>query len=1252
MDSIAKKNNTFSIPVWQADQALARGLKAHGAGRLAEAILAYDQALALRPDMAAALVNKGVALRGLGRMEEAIACYWQAIALDPTKREVYINAGNALQQMGRRDEALALMRVALRQAPQKSDSWLALGKLLASRHPAAAEACLRRSIALAPSDIVARAQLATLLRSQGKLDQAFAHYSLWHVLAPDDVAALSGGGAALLGLNRMSEAHSWFGRALILDEHSGEAGEGLTHIRLLKGQFPAAWGDYLRYRPPSKQSDLPGTLWDGSDPAGKTILVSVDLAIDETLHLLRYLPLLAQRKAKILLSCPASFLDLLSGAAGVTTLLANGQKSPKQCALHIPLSLLPVRLQNIPAATTAPYLTATRPAIAWQSPIGSRLKVGLAWVGDPLRSLTLESLLPLAAIPGVALCSLQTGKPAEALKRVGHPALIADLSDRLRDVADVAAAIAGLDLVITADGAIAHLAGAMGKPVWVVASFAPDWRWGLRGERTDWYPSMRLFRQTAPDDREGAIDKIVAALRELVATKPEPQALQADIVVRSIFPDGKGKPRFTMTAPRAFLADPGVRFLVNKEFSGAGYEYATRSFIDAHLLPDDLFIDVGAHWGIMSLQAVTRWPGKVKALAFEPLPANLPHLRRWIADNRLADAIEVIPAAASDGAGKGRLKPESTMGHSLIKAEDGPIAVVTIDQILADRPHLADRRAIVKIDVEGSEIDVIGGMANLLDSERVAAVIWERGIEYDRAEGRKRQAKLRQAFRQRGFTAWYFASEDEGGTLLPFEDDKSAWHGNVFELASGSTPLENYGLSRPAPVTQPADPALESALKARHLFQAGFAAQKKGKTQEASTLYGEAAMLDDSVPGLANNLGVLLRDGGRQAAAIACYYRALGRNPEDTSVMSNLGNALRDLGRLAETEKVQARALCLQSDHASLLYNAGVMHKDAGRPEQALPLFDRALLLDPDNADYRWDRALVLLQLGNYAEGFPAYESRWGLKRAHKRDIRLPRWDGSPLQGRSITLTDEQGFGDVLQFARFVPEVKRRGAGRIILECQPELMRLMALCPDVDGVIPREKAALTTDLTIPLLSLPGLFGTTLESLPAKVPYLRAPAAERLLADDGSLKLGLVWAGKPTPRDRSCPLELLLPLLGDPGYAPYSLQVGPRAADLKAQGGDAFVTDLGPALHDFAETAAMLKQLDLLVTVDTSIAHLAGALGVKTFLLLRYTSDWRWFDRGSTSPWYPSMTLFRQHVPNRWDEALEDLAARLEEEHVL
>ena len=182
----------------------------------------------------------------------------------------------------------------------------------------------------------------------------------------------------------------------------------------------------------------------------------------------------------------------------------------------------------------------------------------------------------------------------------------------------------------------------------------------------------------------------------------------------------------------------------------------------------------------------------------------------------------------------------------------------------------------------------------------------------------------------------------------------------------------------------------------------------------------------------------------------------------------------------------------------------------------------------------------------------------------------------------------------------------------------------------------------------PLLSFPGLLGVTLETLPRTVPYLNAPEPELPLPKEDRIKIGIVWAGKSTPRDRSIPFAELLPLFGDPRCAVWSFQLGPRAAEIKSVGADPLIFDLGPRLFDFAETAAALKQIDLLVTVDTAVAHLAGALGVPTFLLLLYTSDWRWFDSGEASPWYPSMRLFRQRQPNRWDEPLAELATALDD----
>ena len=1236
-----------------AQPVLAHGLALQRAGKLAEAVAAYDEALAFAPGTLAALVNKGVVLRLLGRPAEAMACYWQALALDSAGVEPWLNAGNALLDLQRDDEARVVLKVALQRAPTSAEPWLAIATALQHRNQMpTAEACLRRAVALAPDHPPARLRLAASLASD-QPESALAEFAVAQKLAPAEPSAHSGQGQALISLGRLDEAEPCLRRALALDPTHLDARLGLARLLLLSGDLAAGWMEYewRRRKPEGKYPKLSGPEWDGSDPAGKTILVYAEQGFGDTLQFIRYLPLLAQRGARVVVVCQKSLLRLVQSMEGVASAQAVWKPLPAYDC-HIPLLSLPLHFATTAATIPAqvPYLSGPGLLTPLPAPIGTRLKIGLVWAGsathghDQDRSAGLETLLPLTGVSGTAFHSLQVGPRAGDLAKCAHPALLTDLSPALQDFAYTAGIIDQLDLVITVDTAVAHLAGALGKPVWVLIPFAPDWRWLREGDDTPWYPTMRLFRQSQAGDWDSVVERMVADLTRLVAERPALAAETTDIIVDSLFADGDGTPRFRMTAPRSFLTDPGIRFLVERERAGIGYEFATRSFLDAHLRSGDLFIDVGAHWGIMSLQAVTAGRDDVRALAIEPSPRNLPHLHHWIDSNRVTDRVEIVGAAASNQAGRGDLKPESTMGHSLIPATDGPIPVVTIDGLLAERPALATRRVIVKIDVEGNESEVVQGMAALLASGRVAAVIWERGVEYNAPSGQHRLTALRARFDGLGFTAWRFDSEDHAGSLVPFIEDGR--RGNVIELAPGLTPLAGYGQPRPPRPAQPADAALEAALQSRQAFQASLQAHAAGKTKEVLACLATAATLDATTSEVWNNLGVTLRGLGHPAAAIACYRRALTVAPRDTGVLSNLANVLRESGRLEEARILHDRALALAPDRPGLIYNAGLVDRDQGRPAQALAAFERVLTLDPAHPDCRWDHALALLQQGDYAQGFPAYEARWGLTAAVKRNLPLPLWDGSPLNGKTVFLHDEQGFGDVLQFARFIPEVKARGAGKVVLECQPELMRLMAMAPGVDAVIPRHRGIPACDVAAPLLSLPGLFGTTLDNLPAAVPYLRAPEPAQILPEDGRLKLGLVWAGKLKPRDRSCPLALLLPLLGHPRFAPFSLQTGPRAADLAAMGADSVISDLAPRLTDFAETAALLTQLDLLVTIDTSIAHLAGALGVPTFLLLRYTSDWRWFDHGTTSPWYPSLRLFRQQEPNRWDGALAELGSAL------
>lgn len=430
---------------------------------------------------------------------------------------------------------------------------------------------------------------------------------------------------------------------------------------------------------------------------------------------------------------------------------------------------------------------------------------------------------------------------------------------------------------------------------------------------------------------------------------------------------------------------------------------------------------------------------------------------------------------------------------------------------------------------------------------------------------------------------------------------------------------------------------------------AGNQAVSAGQTGAAIEAFARAAQLRPDLAQAHNNLGVLLRRQGKVQAAEASYRRALTLTPEDGGLHSNLGNALRELGKLEDSVACLRRAVELQPDNASFGFNLALALRDARQLDEALAMMERLAAAHPDNGDYAWDLALTRLQMTDYAKGFEGYEARWRLTRSPKRILSGPELKpGMDVAGKTVVLLSEQGFGDALQFARFVPLLARRGA-KIILECQPELKGLLAGLPGVMAVVDKHSALPPHDLWAPMLSLAHILGITWKTLPNEVPYLKPPRplARPLDRPPGCvIKAGLVWAGKTTPRDRSWPLEKLLPLMGDPRIAFHSLQLGPRKDDLAATGLDCLVRDLSPNLNSFADTAAVMMDLDLIITIDTSVAHLAGALGRPTWALLRYVSDWRWLDQPEDCAWYPSMRLFRQSDPFDFDGPVQRMAEAL------
>lgn len=446
---------------------------------------------------------------------------------------------------------------------------------------------------------------------------------------------------------------------------------------------------------------------------------------------------------------------------------------------------------------------------------------------------------------------------------------------------------------------------------------------------------------------------------------------------------------------------------------------------------------------------------------------------------------------------------------------------------------------------------------------------------------------------------------------------------------------------------------LLDANHADSLHLLGVLAHQSGRNDAAIELIGKAIGIKADVARYHFNLGTILQAAGKPEPAVLALDQARRLNPTHVEAYFNLGAALFDLDRMDEAARIFLLSICLSPDQAKPYYNLGTALKELGRNEAALAVFAAALRLKPDYAEAHFDLALAHLALGNFAAGWPEFEWRWrGGQGQTPRQFAPPQWRGQDIAGKTILLHAEQGFGDTIQFCRYVPQLAASGA-TILLEAPRPLLPLLAGLPGVSRLIAAGDNLPAFDLHCPLMSLPGLFGTRMDSIPAPIPYLGAGSdglarwKERLESARG-LKVGLVWAGRPTyrrDRARSMPFAALGPLWDIEGVSWYSLQVGERQSDLSSDPAGR-IEDLSPYLSDFSETAAALSEMDLVVTVDTAIAHLAGALGRPCWVMLPFFTDWRWLMGRTDSPWYPSLRLFRQSERGDWGNVVASITDAL------
>jgi tetratricopeptide (TPR) repeat protein len=461
----------------------------------------------------------------------------------------------------------------------------------------------------------------------------------------------------------------------------------------------------------------------------------------------------------------------------------------------------------------------------------------------------------------------------------------------------------------------------------------------------------------------------------------------------------------------------------------------------------------------------------------------------------------------------------------------------------------------------------------------------------------------------------------------------------------------------------------------------GVVTAAKGQSEEALTLLTRAAELLPQRADVLYNRGVVLREAGRLAEAVADWRRAVSFDGSHRDAWRNLALALHELGDVGGSAEVYGTllnrwptdrdgiynfanlchrqhlfegALSLQQtlvrnypDFAAGWVNMGMTLKAMRRFDEAEACYRRAIDIEPDSALAHFDLSNLLLLQGRWAEGFGEYEWRLKLPDAPRPEWAVPPWTGAEPPGTRVVLWNDQGFGDAIQFLRYVPKLASSGY-RVVTVLRRELVRLAASVPGIEAVFDPDGPAPEADVHLPLLSLPHRLGCTDPGGSLAAPYLSAAPAD-LPSPAGAKRVGLVWAGNPTHQNdaqRSTSLADLAPLLAVPGIAWFSLQVGPRTQELAASPWAAQLTDLAPSLTDFAVTASAVAALDLVIAVDTAVAHLTGAMGQPGWVMLPADCDWRWGASGQQSEWYPSLRLFRQAASPGWALVVAEMVARL------
>jgi Tfp pilus assembly protein PilF/ADP-heptose:LPS heptosyltransferase len=1373
------------------EELIRQAIALHRRGDLAEAGMMYRRALELNPNDATAIHLLGAIYHQQKEHRKAEELYRKAVLLEPRYLQAWANLGILLQDQGRWMDAVECFRAAVALDPSSVATWSAMGRVFGKLGDlAGAEDAYRQAILHDPRDAEAYNNLGTILARRGEPESARSAFTNALELRPGFVSPLTNNAKLLRNEGRLDDAEALYREALSIEPNSAAAHWGLADVLLLRGDLPDGWEEYewrwaLDEPPVAPNRNEP--RWMGEPCEGKRIILFAEQGLGDAIQFVRYVPLVAGRGGRVTLLVPQPLVRLFKGIPGVDNVVSvdsPGIVGDMQCSLLSLPRIFRTTIASIPASV--PYLRVQDSLReSWRARCTrntGRINVGVAWAGsgthenDARRSIGPALLQELSGSPGVEFYSLQVGRASLHDQSDETRSGLIDYSELLSDVAETAGLIEQMDLVITVDTMVAHLAGALAKPVWVLLPSSPDWRWLLDRETSPWYPTARLIRQTG----EGEWGDVIRKVKHMLTTEVHAQSnsspnlsvpsadLEAAIRAHENGHVEEAEKQYR-DALQSDPYNPEARYLLAvARYQQQDYREAIvlgRQLIQTHPFFPEAYSTLGnslrksgdligaedvlrkaitlrpdftdAHYNLGGCLC-DAWRLEEAADEFLMTLRLDPHYARALNNlglvryrqGRIGEAAQYLRSAL--GADPAMTEAHWNLSHALLHTGEYGEGWREFEWRwrMPDFKNLAGRFQRPRWqgeDLHGKRLLVWAeqGFGDVLQFSRILPALRERCSEVifecqvvlrpvcetlpgitiigrgEKIPDHDFQIPL---LSLPSVLGWQSVPEVPVPYLRPDAKAVDRWKeklvtaGNRLRVGiawSGST-TNPEGRFRSVPETMLAKLGQTDDIffvnlqkdEASSAFRRFPFGPGGGDWTESLVDFGETAALvsqldlvitiDTAVAHLAGALGkqvwLMLATphdwrwgaGGRATAwypTVRLYRQE--RHGEWGPVVEAvkhdlilLATQVRVPWEVREDPGVRKHLNAFDPVSFASWNNLGVALLDAGRPQAAVAPLEQAVALEPENSRAHLNLAFAQLVDGFWREGLENYE--WRLRaeegQSSQRPYPQPRWMGQPVRGKNLFLYAEQGFGDAIQCIRYAWLFAQSGA-RVTVEVRPPLVRLIQRAPGVSTVIVRGEEPPPFDYHSPLLSLPYAFRTTPSTVPARVPYLIAGHQQLLtwkqLLDTAGpgVRIGVCWSGNDRfiyDADRSISSETLFGELAsfDATFVPLVLSQTPVKHPPSVTRNR--WCDLTSRIEDFADTAALLTYVDLVVTVDTAVAHLAGALGKPVFMLVPFAPDWRWLSTGDTSPWYPTMRIFRQTERKSWSQPLSNLRAAVGE----